>query len=109
MRLTAALHLARTAATSPLGDASDAELLGRFCRDRDEAAFREILRRYEALVRGASRRLTRDAHAVDDAVQATFLVLARKAGTIRHAAALPSWLYRVARSVTVRTAASVAV
>ncbi|QJW97135.1 sigma-70 family RNA polymerase sigma factor [Frigoriglobus tundricola] len=103
MRLTAALQLVRTATLAPVCDTSDAELLRRFCRDRDETAFREILRRYEALVRGASRRLTRDHDAVDDAVQATFLALARKAHEIRHAEALPSWLYRVARSVTART------
>ena len=107
MRLTAALQLVRTATFAPLCDASDAELLRRFCRDKDETAFREILRRYEVLVRGASRRLTRDHHAVDDAVQATFLALARKAHEIRHAEALPSWLYRVARSVTGRETGAV--
>ncbi|MBN9522838.1 sigma-70 family RNA polymerase sigma factor [bacterium] len=104
MRPTAVLRLVRAAAPAPLADAADAELLRRFCRDRDEAAFRELLRRYEALVRGASGRLTRDRHAVDDAVQATFLTLARKAHTIRHPEALASWLYRVARSVTPRAA-----
>ncbi len=104
MRPTAVLRLARAAAPAPLADAADADLLRRFCRDRDEAAFRELLRRYEALVRGASGRLTRDRHAVDDAVQATFLTLARKAHAIRHPDALPSWLYRVARSVTPRAA-----
>lgn len=109
MRLTAALQLVRTAGLAPLCDASDAELLRRFCRDRDETAFREILRRYETLVRGASRRLTQDRHAVDDAVQATFLELVRKAHAIRHAEALPAWLYRVARSVTARETAAVPV
>ena len=107
MRLTAALQLVRTVERAPVCDTGDAELLRRFCRDRDEGAFRELLRRYEALVRDASRRLTRDRHAVDDAVQATFLTLARKAHTIRHAEALPSWLYRVARSVTARPVATV--
>ncbi len=107
MRLTAALQLVRTVERAPVYDTSDAELLRRFCRDRDEGAFRELLRRYEALVRDASRRLTRDRHAVDDAVQTTFLTLARKAHTIRHAEALPSWLYRVARSVTARPVAVV--
>lgn len=106
MRLSAALQIVRTAGLAPVCDVGDAELLQRFCRDRDAAAFREILRRYEGLVRGASRRLTRDAHAVDDAVQETFLTLARKADTIRHAGALPSWLYRVARSVTARGSAA---
>lgn len=102
-----ALRLVQTAARAPLTETSDAELLQRFCRDRDGPAFREILRRYESLVRGASRRLTRDTHAVDDAVQTTFLTLARKAHAIRHAPALPSWLYRVARSVTARTTTAV--
>jgi RNA polymerase sigma factor (sigma-70 family) len=105
MSVTAAIRLIRATTLEPLHDSSDAELLRRFCRDRDEAAFREIFRRYEVLVRGTSRRLTRDRHAVDNAVQATFLTLARKAHTIRHAEALPSWLYRVARSVMVCEAA----
>src|SRR5215211_4218836 len=90
MRRTAALQLFRATALEPLRDTSDAELLRRFCRDRDEAAFREVFRRYESLVRGASARLTR----------------ARHAHAIRHAEALPSWLYRVARSVTARKSAT---
>jgi RNA polymerase sigma factor (sigma-70 family) len=105
MRLTTALQHA----LAPFCDTSDAELLRRFSRDRNEAAFHEIVRRYEPLVRGASRRLTRDCHAVDDAVQTTFLTLARKAHAIRHAEALPSWLYRVARSVTARVASTIPV
>lgn len=104
MSATAAMRLARATAREVHGHCSDAELLRRFVADRDEAAFREIFDRYEALVRSASLRITSDRHAVDNAIQATFVTLAQKAHTIRHADALPSWLYRVARRVTLRAA-----
>jgi len=106
MSATAAMRLARATARELHAGCSDAELLRRFVADRDDAAFREILERYEALVRSASLRVTSDRHAVDNAIQATFLTLAQKAHTIRHADALPSWLYRVARRVTSRATKS---
>jgi hypothetical protein len=97
MSTTAAMRLARAASRELHAHCSDAELLRRFVADRDEAAFRELLDRYEALVRSASLRITANRDAVDNAIQATFVTLAQKAHTIRHADALPSWLYRVAR------------
>lgn len=79
--------------------ASDQELLNRFLRHRDEAAFTEIVRRHGPMVLGVCRRVLRGMTDEEDAFQATFLVLARKAGSIRQGVALASWLYNVAQRI----------
>lgn len=79
----------------------DAELLRRFVAARDEAAFELLVWRYGALVLGVCRRAVRDEQLAEDAFQAVFLVLARKAGSVR-AANLGGWLFRVARRVAAR-------
>src|SRR5262245_4965880 len=76
--------------------APDRQLLERFVRGGEESAFAALVRRHGGLVLGLCRRLLRDAHAAEDAFQATFLVLARKAASIRLPDSLPSWLYGVA-------------
>src|SRR5262249_12197058 len=73
---------------------SDVHLLQRFVAQRDEAAFELLLRRHGPMVRAVCRRLLRHTHDAEDAFQATFLALVRKAGGIR--GALSGWLYRVA-------------
>lgn len=78
---------------------ADAVLLARFAEAGDEAAFAALVKRHGPLVAAVCRRHLRQPADVDDAVQATFLVLARKAGSV-HTAVGP-WLYRVAE----RTAA----
>jgi RNA polymerase sigma factor (sigma-70 family) len=80
----------------PLPDESDRELLERFTGLQDENAFAILVRRHGPLVLGLCRRLLRNGHDADDAFQATFLVLARKAGSIRRRDTLSSWLYAVA-------------
>jgi len=74
-------HLQRLAADA--SPASDAELLERFVRDRDEAAFGGIVERHGPMVLLVCRRLLADADAAEDCLQATFLVLARRAVSIR--------------------------
>lgn len=76
---------------------SDAELLGRYLSVQDEAAFAAIVRRHGPMVRGVCRRLLHDSHEADDAFQATFLVLVRRAGAIKPHNLLGNWLYGVAR------------
>src|SRR5262245_6970486 len=73
-------------------DLADAELLERFVLRRDEVAFEAILHRHGPLVFGVCRRLL-DVHDAEDAFQATFLVLARRAGHIARPSFLGNWLY----------------
>jgi len=89
-------------------DGTDELLLRRFTADRDEGAFAALMRRHGPLVLGVCRRVLADGNDVDDAFQATFLVLARKAGSIAQGEALGGWLARVAcrLAVTARAAAA---
>lgn len=75
---------------------SDAELVQRFVRDRDEAEFAALVDRHGPLVLGTARRVVGDEHAAEDVFQATFVLLARRARYLRRPAALPAWLHRTA-------------
>jgi RNA polymerase sigma factor (sigma-70 family) len=83
--------------------AADADLVARFVHDRDPAAFELLVWRHGGLVLGVCRRILRDEHLAEDAFQATFLVLARKAGAVR-TQNVAGWLHKVARRVAVRAA-----
>lgn len=74
----------------------DSELLRRFAESRDAAAFELLVWRHGAMVLGVCRRAMHDTHLAEDAFQATFFVLAQKAGSL-HGRNLSGWLYRVAR------------
>jgi RNA polymerase sigma factor (sigma-70 family) len=78
------------------GSVSDAQLLDRFASFRDEAAFELLLWRHAPMVFGTCRRITHDTQDAEDALQATFLALARKAKRISKGASVASWLYKVA-------------
>ena len=80
---------------------SDRELLRRFVVSRDAAAFEDLVVRHGPMVLDICRRALHDPHAAEDAFQATFLVLVRKAHRIGRGELLANWLYGVAR----RTAA----
>jgi RNA polymerase sigma factor (sigma-70 family) len=75
---------------------SDACLLESFVTRRDEAAFELLLWRHGAMVLNLCRRLLRREQDAEDAFQATFLTLVRKAASITKRASLASWLYKVA-------------
>ena len=79
---------------------SDAALLGRYHENRDPAAFECLVWRHSGLVLGTCERMLRDKQLAEDAYQATFLILARKAGTIH--GVLPARLHKVARRVCLR-------
>jgi RNA polymerase sigma factor (sigma-70 family) len=89
-------------------EADDARLLERFAQQRDEVAFAELVQRHGPLVLGVCRRVLRHEQDAEDAFQATFLVLARKAGSIRNRQALGSWLYEVAYHMALRARADAA-
>jgi RNA polymerase sigma factor (sigma-70 family) len=84
---------------------SDQQLLDRFTRDRDEAAFTELVRRHGPMVLSACRRVLRHEQDAEDAFQASFLVLARKAGSVRQHDSVGGWLYQVAYRLALRVRA----
>ncbi|HEV3122753.1 MAG TPA: RNA polymerase sigma factor, partial [Isosphaeraceae bacterium] len=81
---------------------SEWQLLSRYLTKRDELAFEAIVARHGPMVLAVCRRLLNDPHDVDDAFQATFLVLVRKAGSLGPHDALGHWLYGVAYRVSLR-------
>src|SRR5436305_15255081 len=94
---TVVRQLHKLAGTAQAGDGTDAELLGRFAARRDEAAFAALLRRHGPMVLGACRRVLGNHADAEDAFQATFLVLVKKAASLTRRAALGGWLHGVAR------------
>jgi DNA-directed RNA polymerase specialized sigma24 family protein len=97
------LHqLRRLFFTERHGQSSDAELLGRFCSQRDEDAFTALAERHGPAVWHVCRRMLRDEHLAEDVFQATFLVLARRAGSIRRPDALIGWLHGVATRLALK-------
>jgi RNA polymerase sigma factor (sigma-70 family) len=97
-------HLMRHGA-APSGDGA---LLDRFRSGGSEAAFEALVARHGPMVRGVCRRLLASPHDADDAFQATFLILARKAAQIRDPDRLGPWLYGVATRVAMRARARAA-
>jgi RNA polymerase sigma factor (sigma-70 family) len=100
-RIEAGRQLERLFDVGTAGGLSDAELLGRFAAvDVDDAAagaaFEAIVARHGPMVLRVCRRILHDAHAAEDAFQATFLVLARRARAIDDRELLVNWLYGVA-------------
>jgi RNA polymerase sigma factor (sigma-70 family) len=89
-------HIRKLVSTPAEAGLADAELLRRFVSDRDEAAFALLVERHGRLVRSVCRHLLANEEDVEDAFQATLLVLARKAAGIRKQRSVASWLYGVA-------------
>src|SRR5262245_50388720 len=81
---------------------SDAELLNRFIGQRDHSAFEVLVRRHGPMVWGVCNRLLSDRHDAEDAFQATFLVLVRKASSVMPREMVANWLYGVARQIALR-------
>src|SRR4051812_49546245 len=81
---------------------SDVQLLQQFASLRDPLSFEALVRRHGPMVLGVCRRVLHNRHDAEDAFQATFLVLARKAGSLGRPGALAAWLYGVARRVALK-------
>jgi len=79
-------------------DLDDTQLLQSYIADRSQVAFAALVRRHVNLVYAAARRQCRgDAHLAEEITQAVFIILARRAATIRNTAALPAWLISTTR------------
>jgi RNA polymerase sigma factor (sigma-70 family) len=103
------LHLIRRMAEDQhLKELPDQELLGRFSAGRDEAAFAALMRRHGAMVLDICRNMVRNEADAEDAFQATFLVLARRAGAIRRKSSVGSWLHGVAYRIALKAQADFA-
>jgi RNA polymerase sigma factor (sigma-70 family) len=98
-------HLCRLTGGPVESPALDGELLGRFVAHRDEAAFAALVRRHGPMVQGVCCSVLHNWHDAEDAFQATFLVLARKAASIRRQQSLGSWLHAVAYHLAVKALA----
>src|SRR5262249_17577979 len=96
-------HLRRIAVRHASKDLSDQQLLNRYAGQRDEEAFAALVSRHGPLVLPVSGRRLHDRDAAEDVFQATFLVLARKAASIRRKESLASWLYGVDYRLAMRT------
>jgi RNA polymerase sigma factor (sigma-70 family) len=89
-------YLRKVTAPGAVAELSDDQLLGRFINGRDEAAFTEMVERHGPLVLGVCQRVLHHDQDAEDAFQATFLVLERRAAQIVKRESLGSWLYGVA-------------
>jgi RNA polymerase sigma factor (sigma-70 family) len=96
MEMRAVIRHLRAAALSGKGDGpTDGQLLECFILRRDEMAFEALVRRHGPMVLGVCRRVLRNVHDAEDAFQATFLVLARKAASVKPREMVGNWLYGV--------------
>jgi RNA polymerase sigma factor (sigma-70 family) len=96
-------YLRVAAGDDPTGPA-DTELLAHFAAHRDEASFELLVWRHASLVQRICKGVLGDHHAAEDAAQAAFLILARKAHTFSGNQSVIGWLYKVARRAALRLA-----
>ncbi|HEV3117444.1 MAG TPA: sigma-70 family RNA polymerase sigma factor [Gemmataceae bacterium] len=89
-------QIRNAAGAQVLSERSDRELLHDFSRDKNHAAFTALVKRHGPMVQAVCRRVLHHEQDAEDAFQATFLILARNANSIRNAASLGSWLHGVA-------------
>jgi RNA polymerase sigma factor (sigma-70 family) len=94
---TGITQFVRALRTQGCADRTDGQLLSQFLSRRDEAAFVALVRRHGPMVLGVCRRVLGNAADAEDAFQATFLVLVRKAASLTARAVLGDWLHGVAR------------
>jgi RNA polymerase sigma factor (sigma-70 family) len=96
-------HLHSLRETQTVAEASDSQLLDWFTRRRDETPFTALMRRHGPMVWGVSQRLLHHTQDAEDVFQATFLLLAQKAASIRKQGSVGSWLHGVAHRLALKT------
>jgi len=101
-------HLGQLFEGQSVAGLGEVQLLERFVERRDEPAFAALVARHGPMVLGICRRLLSDPLDVEDAFQATFLVLVRRAGSLKDRDRLAPWLFGVARRVASRARTDVA-
>jgi RNA polymerase sigma factor (sigma-70 family) len=101
-------HRIRTLALQQQDGTTDGKLLDLYVRQNDEAAFEALVRRHGRMVLGVCRRILGNRHDAEDAFQAAFLVLVRKAAKIRPAGMVGNWLYGVAHRTALEARRSIA-
>ena len=102
------LYLRRACAAQHYRDLPDSELLERFVAHQEDIAFASLVKRHGPMVQGVGQRVLGDFHGAEDVFQATFAILARRAGSIRKREALGSWLYGVAQRIAAKARAKAA-
>ncbi len=95
-------YLRRGAQLSDEAGLTDGELMAAYVARHDQAAFETLVRRHGPMVLGVCRRILRNDADAEDAFQATFLVLVRKANTIRTKTRVSNWLYGVAHNTALK-------
>ena len=99
------IHQLRTMLLRDGDEPADGMLLECFVKHREETALEALIRRHGAMVWGVCRRVLANHHDAEDAFQATFLVLVRKASTIQPREMVGNWLYGVARQTALKARA----
>ena len=99
-------HIHRIALLQAADERTDGQLLESFVRRREAAALEALVRRHGPMVWGVCRRILHNHHDAEDAFQATFLVLVRKAATVRPRKMVGNWLYGVARQTALKARAT---
>jgi RNA polymerase sigma factor (sigma-70 family) len=101
-------HIRRLAENRETSQRTDQQLLDRFINKKEEAAFTALVRRHGAMVLALGSRILRHREDAEDVFQAAFLVLARKARSIRKLESIGGWLYRVTFRLALRVRADAA-
>src|SRR6516165_4815827 len=100
------LQIRRLVAVQCSSQQTDLQLLQQFIAEHNEAAFTALVQRHGAMVLGVCRSVLRHTQDAEDACQAAFLVLAKKAASIRRQASVASWLHGVAYRLALKARAA---
>src|SRR5947208_14454781 len=101
-------HLRSAALLGEGAELTDGQLLECFVSRREPAALEALVRRHGPMVWGVCRRILRNHHDAEDAFQAAFLVLVRKAASVKPREMVGNWLYGVAHQTALKARATVA-